>query len=261
MKARWILFLAVLLLFSACSKKKVKHTFTDELLLPMTPVKNQGKSELCWAYAMLAMIETEHILRGDSVNLSPVYVGRKMMLHPSPNTKHPQRAMGQTLLNVMKREGIVPYDVLPDDATDELPTPQSVFMLGAKYTPSEFAHSVCAPGEYLSLTCFPDSPYYKKIVVPVPDNWEKNRLLNLPLDTLRQHIDSALHHRHPVCWESRGHAMCIVGLAHDENQRPYYIMKNSWGTNGPHKGLVYMSARKMWKDMIALYLTKEAYDL
>jgi bleomycin hydrolase len=261
MKARWILFLAVLLLFTACSKKKVKHTFTDELLLPMTPVKNQGKSELCWAYAMLAMIETEHILRGDSVNLSPVYIGRKMMLHPSPNTKHPQRAMGQTLLNVMKREGIVPYDVLPDDATDELPTPQSVFMLGEEYTPCEFAHSVCAPDEYLSLTCFPDSPYYKKIVVPVPDNWEKNRLLNLPLDTLRQHIDSALHHRHPVCWESRGHAMCIVGLAHDENQRPYYIMKNSWGTNGPHKGLVYMSARKMWKDMIALYLTKEAYDL
>ena len=261
MKARWILLLAVLLLFSACSKKKVNHTFTDELLLPMTPVKNQGKSELCWAYAMLAMIETEHILRGDSVNLSPVYIGRKMMLHPSPNTKHPQRAMGQTLLNIMQREGIVPYKVLPDNATDSLPTPQLVFMLGEEYTPCEFAHSVCAPDEYLSLTCFPDSPYYKKIVVPVPDNWEKNRLLNLPLDTLRQHIDSALHHRHPVCWESRGHAMCIVGLAHDENQRPYYIMKNSWGTNGPHKGLVYMSARKMWKDMIALYLTKEAYDL
>ncbi len=118
MKTRWILFLAVLLLFSACSKKKVKHTFTDELLLPMTPVKNQGKSELCWAYAMLAMIETEHILRGDSVNLSPVYIGRKMMLHPSPNTKHPQRAMGQTLLNIMQREGIVPYKVLPDNATD-----------------------------------------------------------------------------------------------------------------------------------------------
>ena len=44
----------------------------------MTPVKNQGKSELCWAYAMLATIETEHLLRGDSVNLSPQYLGRML---------------------------------------------------------------------------------------------------------------------------------------------------------------------------------------
>ena len=251
MKAKWMVILAVLILFAACSRKQ-QHTFTNELLLPMTPVKNQGKSELCWAYAMLATIETEHLVRGDSVNLSPVYIGRMRKAKS-------QRAMGQTLLNMIQKYGIVPYDVLPDDAPDDLPTPKWVFMLGARYTPWEFAHSVCAPDEYLSLTCFPDSPYYKKIVVPVPDNWEKNQLMNMPMDTLRSHIDSALHHRHPVCWESRGHAMCIVGTARDENGRPYYIMKNSWGPKGPHKGLVYMSARKMWKNMIALYLTKEAF--
>ena len=267
MKARWTFFLAVLILFAACSRKQ-QHTFTDELLLPMTPVKNQGKSELCWAYAMLAMIETEHLMRGDSVNLSPVYVGRMLKDYQSVNGKSvngksvngkSQRAMGQTLLNMIQKYGIVPYDVLPDDATDELPTPQWVFMLGARYTPWEFAHSVCAPDEYLSLTCFPDSPYHKKIVVPVPDNWEKNALLNIPLDTLRTHVDRALRHRHPVCWESRGHAMCIVGMARDEAGRPYYIMKNSWGPKGPHKGLVYMSVRKAWHDAIAIYMTKEAY--
>ena len=254
-----MLLLAVPMLLAACSRKQ-PHTFTDELLLPMTPVKNQGKSELCWAYAMLATIETEHLVRGDSVNLSPVYIGRMLKGDSQkPNAKS-QRAMGQTLLNMIQRYGIVPYDVLPDDATDELPTPRWVFMLGARYTPWEFAHSVCAPDEYLSLTCFPDSPYHQRIVVPVPDNWEGNRLLNLPLDTLRSRIDSALHHRHPVCWESRGHAMCIVGTAHDEGGRPYYIMKNSWGPKGPHNGLVYMSKRKMWKDMIALYLTRDAFE-
>ena len=277
MKARWILFGAVLMLFAACSQKQ-QHTFTNELLLPMTPVKDQGKTELCWAYAMLATIETEHLLRGDSVNLSPVYIGRmlkmekttvstsrlrnggneKLVNGKSVNSKS-QRAMGQTLLNMIQKFGIVPYDVLPDDATDDLPTPKWVFMLGTRYTPWEFAHSVCAPDEYLSLTCFPDSPYYKKIVVPVPDNWEQNRLINLPLDTLRQHVDSALHHRHPVCWESRGHAMCIVGMARDEGGRPYYIMKISWGPQGPHKGLVYMSARRAWRDAIAIYMTRDAF--
>ncbi len=245
------IFMVVALLLFGCNDKPSKE-YVHDILLPMTPIKDQGQSQLCWAYAMLATIETEHILRGDSVNLSAVYVGRMLK-------RKNQRAMGQTALNLMTRYGIVGYDVLPDDATPELSTPKWVFMLGARYTPLEFAHSVCAPEEYLSLTCWPDSPYYKKIEVPVPDNWEHNRLLNIPLDTLKAHTDRALQHRHPVCWESRGHAMAIVGLAHDKAGEPYYVMKNSWGTDQPHGGLVYMPVDKMWRDMIALYMTKEAY--
>ena len=253
-KEQYLLFLVLsTFLLMGCSNRPPKE-YIHDVLLPMTPVKDQGKTELCWAYAMLATIETEHILRGDSVNLSAQYLGRMLK-------RKNQRAMGQTALNLMTRYGIVGYDVLPDDATQELSTPKWVFMLGAKYTPLEFAHSVCAPGEYLSLTCWPDSPYYKKIEVPVPDNWEHNRLLNIPLDTLKAHVDRALQHRHPVCWESRGHAMAIVGLAHDKAGEPYYVMKNSWGTDQPHGGLVYMPADKMWRDVIALYMTKEAYGL
>ena len=253
----------LVIVLAGCSKKP-RHTFTDLVKLPMTPVKDQGKRQLCWAYAMLATIETEHLLCGDSVNLSAVYIDRVLpdytrssfLVPPSSNK---ERAMCQTLLTVIGRYGIVPYDVLPDDASDGMPTPQWVFMLGARYTPQEFAHSVCAPDEYLSLTCFPDSPYYKKIVVPVPDNWEGNRMLNGPLDTLRRHVDRALRHRHPVCWESRGHAMSVVGMARDENRRPYYIMKNSWGSRGPYDGLAYMSVGKMWNDMIAIYMTADAW--
>ena len=133
-------------------------------------------------------------------------------------------------------------------------------MGGVRYTPQEFAHSVCAPDEYLALTCQPDSPYYKKALVDVPDNWEGNRMLNVPLDTLRLHVDRALRHRHPVCWESKGHAMTIIGMARDEKKRPYYILKNSWGRRGSHKGLVYMHARKLWRDMLAVYMTRDAYN-
>lgn len=245
--------MVVALLLTGCSDRPPKE-YVHDVLLPMTPIKDQGQSQLCWAYAMLATIETEHILRGDSVNLSAVYVGRMLK-------RNNQRAMGQTALNILQRDGVVGYDVLPDDATKELSTPKWVFMLGARYTPKEFAHSVCAPDEYLSLTCWPDSPYYKKVEVPVPDNWEHNRLLNIPLDTLKAHVDRALQHRHPVCWESRGHAMAIVGLAHDSQKHRYYVMKNSWGTDQPHGGLVYMPADEMWRDVVALYMTKEAYSL
>lgn len=243
-----------------------QHTFTHKLMLPMTPVKDQGDTELCWAYAMLATIETEHILRGDSVNLSPQYLGRMLKKYQSSKFKNSgfkstERGMGQTALNLLERYGVVGYDVMPDDATADLPTPKNVYMLGAKYTPLEFAHSVCAPDEYIGLTSVPDSPYYQKIVVPIPDNWEHNRLLNIPLDSLRRHVNRALHHRHPVCYESVAHAMCIVGIARDEENHPYYIMKNSWGTNQPYDGLVYVPVRNLWRDVAAIYMTKEAYSL
>ena len=250
LKSRYFLLLA--LLFVACSEQP-QHTFTNELLLPMTPVKDQGDTELCWAYAMLATIETEHLLRGDSVNLSPQYLGRMLK-------RKNQRAMCQTALNLLEQYGVVGFDVMPDDATPDLPTPKNVFLLGATYTPLEFAHSVCAPDEYVSLTSFPDSPYYKKIDVPIPDNWEHNRLLNIPSDTLHKHVNRALKRRHPVCYESREHAMTIVGMARDEKGHAYYILKNSWGTNQPHEGLVYMPVRRLWRDAVALYMTRDAYE-
>ena len=274
MMGRVLSILIVLAVLTGCGRKRVSRAdVTVDILLPTTPVKDQGKSQLCWAYAMLATIETEHLLRGDSVNLSAVYVGRMLEAERgkreegrgkkeevSEKDTQWQRAMCQTLLNIIQRYGIVPYDVLPDDATPDLPTPHWVFMLGMKYTPLEFAHSVCAPNEYLSLTCLPDSPYYRPIDVPIPDNWEHNRLLNIPLDTLKQRVERALDNRHPVCWESKGHAMAIVGKAHDKRGRTYYIMKNSWGTSEQSDGMVYLSARKMWRDMVALYLTRDAYD-
>ena len=257
------LLMALVVLCMGCQEKP--HTYVHEVLLPMTPVKNQGKSELCWAYAMLATIETEHLLRGDSVNLSAQYVGRMLKEYQGSmfqvsDSKLTQRGMGQTLLNIAKRYGLVGYEVMPDETNDLLPTPKNVFLLGARYTPLEFAHSVCAPDEYIGLTCFPDSPYYQKIDVPILDNWEHNRLMNIPLDTLCSHVNHALRHRHPVCWESRGHAMAVVGIAHDEEQHAYYIMKNSWGTNQPYGGLVYMPVRRMWNEVVAIYMTREAYD-
>ena len=74
MKPYLIIYIVVGMLLAGCQRNRPKHTFTNELLLPMTPVKNQGESELCWAYAMLATIETEHLLRGDSVNLSGSWI-------------------------------------------------------------------------------------------------------------------------------------------------------------------------------------------
>ncbi len=37
------------------------------------------------------------------------------------------------------------------------------------------------------------------------------------------------------------HGMLIYGIAKDQNDKPYFLMKNSWGTEGKYKGIWYVS--------------------
>lgn len=270
---RLAFFLLVICLV-ACQKRPVVE-FTDEVRLPMTPVKDQGHTNFCWAYAMLATIETEHIERGDSVHLSPTYIERMVK-------RRSLRGMGSTLLNIIGKRGIVSYDAYPDTSYHKLPRPQWVFMLGVRYTPLEFAHSVCAPDEYIAVSSNEKYPYNKEVVLDLPDNWEHNRFLNIPKDSLLAHVERAVRNRHAVCWEGdtneRGfsfeegiadshndgtptdnHCMEIIGIARDPHHRLFFTMKNSWGTANPYGGLMYMSAEYLRDKTVAVYMTREAY--
>lgn len=272
---RLVFIFLIVACFTACQKRP-KVVFTDEVRLPMTPIKDQGYTQYCWAYAMLSTIETEHILRGDSVHLSTAYIDRVVK-------KRHLRAMAPTLLNIIAREGIVSYDAYPDSSYHQLPRPQWVFMLGARYTPVEFAHSVCAPDEYISLTTTDDFPYYQEVILNLPDNWERNRFFNIPKDSLLAHVERAIRSRHAVCWEgdtdeygfsfeegiadshycttpTDNHCMAIVGIARDPHGRLFFTMKNSWGKNNPYDGLMYMSAEYLRDKTVAVYMTREAYE-
>ena len=55
------------------------HQFKTDVMLKSTPVKNQGRSSLCWAYAMLGTIESERLMMGDSVNMSVDYLARMLL--------------------------------------------------------------------------------------------------------------------------------------------------------------------------------------
>ena len=164
--------------------------------------------------------------------------------------------MGATLIDLIQKYGIVGYDAM---RSADAPAPRFVFMLGAEYTPQEFARSVCAPGEYVALTSTDDEPYGQEVDIKEPDNWLHQRFLNIPMDTLLLKTVHAVRRHHGVCWESRSHAMAIVGLAHDDQGRKYFVMKNSWGTNRPHKGLEYLSFKKFRESTLAVEMTKEAY--
>ena len=250
---RFFYFMAVLLLLS-CARQEPRH-FTHEVLNRMTPVKDQGESQTCWIYAMLAAIETEHLAWGDSVNLSPYYIEK--MLEQEPEAPKSKRGMGATLLRLIQKYGIVGYDAMRSVDT---PPPTWVFMLGATYTTQEFARSVCAPDEYLALTSNDDEPYYQTTDINGADNWLHDHFYNIPMDSLLAKTERAVRRHHGICWESKSHAMAIVGIAHDDSGGKYFVMKNSWGTDGPYKGLDYLSFDDFRHTTLAVEMNKAAYQ-
>lgn len=307
-------------------KDESKRKFTVELRLPTTPVKDQGSSSLCWVYAMLATLETEHIMRGDSVNLSPDYVAR-MYLSEQANRRRllpnkvvqkeagiTTRGMCTMALDLIQTYGLQHYDAYrhkPNmdynvlcrkldygNDTEKLldkyigPLPNQVFMLGALYTPLEFAHSVCTDDEYVALTSFTHHPYGQRFPLEVPDNYFHDTFLNVPLDTMRNRIVQSLRSGHPVCWEgdtsepgflfgegyavlknekkkvtaerrqasfearrtTDDHVMEIVGLAHDQHGRRFFLCKNSWGTDNRYGGFMFLSENYVRMKTIAVVL-------
>ena len=149
---------------------------------------------------------------------------------------------------------------------------------GKTYTPQAFAESLnINPSKYVELTSFTHHPFDECFVLEVPDNWEHASYYNVPLDSLEKYVVQSLENGKTVAWDgdtseegfmaqqglallpdslvtqenrqqgferfetTDDHMMHIVGMAHDEQGRRYYILKNSWGRVGPYKGLVYMS--------------------
>ena len=317
----FLIFSFTSFLFVSCNRQETAkpNAFHNDVLLKTTPVKDQGKSELCWDYAMLATIETERLQLGDSVNLSPDYLAR-LWLQDQARTyyltrgrvKVTLRGMMPMTLHLMERYGIQPFDSyhpfgaisyialtkasmqvarastslrrLDDRLGDLLDKqigylPPTLFMLGMGYTPKQFAQSIYLPGNYVALTSFTHHPFGKPFVMESPDNRMLDSFYNIPIDQLMKTIISTLRHGHPVCWEGdisepgfdfyRGiamltnedhtptqqerqrafeqfqttddHCMELCGLAHDRHGRLFFIAKNSWGTQNPYGGFMYLS--------------------
>ncbi len=309
--------------FAGCGEKTADNTaasdkMTIDIRLKTTPVKDQGRSGLCWDYAMLATIETEHLMQGDSVNLSPDFVARKFIEEQAGEAFFTRRGsitmrgMMTTALRLIGTYGLTQYDAFhaePDadynvtlrkarqivrgsltygqmdfrlsqllDNAIHTDAPR-VYMLGAVYTPQEFAHSVCREGEYAAYTSFTHHPFGQGFAVEVADNHYHDSYMNVPVDSLLSMTVSSLQNGHPVCWEgdvsedgfsfARGiarlgaplsgnvqerrqrdfenrlttddHCMEIMGIAHDAGGRRYFIMKNSWGTSNPYHGYMFVS--------------------
>ena len=60
-------------------------------------------------------------------------------------------------------------------------------------------------------------------------------------------------------WETTDdHGMHIIGRAHDQNGTTYYIVKNSWNTDNPYKGYLYVSKAYVAYKTISIMVHKDA---
>ena len=313
-----------------------KKVFKDEVRLKTTPVQSQGHSTLCWIYAMLGTIETEHLMQGDSVVLSSDYLAR-MLLTEQVRERYltkgrkpiSMRGMMPMAIHLLEQYGVEPlasyhakskinYHVvgrkleqitdvalarrqglehLEERVNDLLDStidfmPKFVFMLGAEYTPLEFAHSVCQKDEYQAFTSFTHHPFNEPFVLELADNQMNDAFMNVPIDTLMNRIDSSLRAGHPVCWEgdvsepgfsfkkgiatiavssdvqslrqeqfeqfktTDDHCLVLVGIARDEKNEKYYLAKNSWGTHNVYGGFMYLSENYVKLKTIAVMIRR-----
>ena len=172
--------------------------------------------------------------------------------------------------------------------------PESFVYEGKTYTPQSFAQSLGLNfDDYVSLTSYLHHPFREWIVIEAPYKWRLKPSYNIPIDELMNALDAALDAGYTVAWGgdvsggltvkgtaelpdsvqptqqlrqeqwddwrfTYDHVMLIYGKAIDENGKPYYIVKNTWGKVGPYAGIWYMSRDYMALNTTYIFLNRRA---
>ncbi|MBO6083245.1 MAG: aminopeptidase [Bacteroidales bacterium] len=98
--------------------------------------------------------------------------------------------------------------------------PETFQYNGKTYTPMSFAKMLGFDdlSDYIEITSFSHHPFYQRIPLEIPDNWDHELLWNVPLDDFMAIIDNALTNGYTVAWDgdltsgefnhNRGIAIC-----------------------------------------------------
>ena len=98
--------------------------------------------------------------------------------------------------------------------------PETFQYNGKTYTPQSFAKMLGLDdmSDYIEITSFSHHPFYQRVPLEIPDNWDHELLWNVPLDDFMAIIDNALTNGYTVAWDgdltsgefnhNRGIAIC-----------------------------------------------------
>ena len=80
--------------------------------------------------------------------------------------------------------------------------PEKFTYKNKEYTPISFAASLgLKMDDYIELTSFTHHPWYQKMEIEVPDNWEHQLSYNIPLDELIAVMDFSIDKGYTLCWD------------------------------------------------------------
>ena len=109
------------------------------------------------------------------------------------------------------------FNDMLDAYLGKLPT---TFTINNKsYDPVSFTKSTgFNADDYVEITSYTHVPFYKKVMIDIPDNWSQDLYYNLPIDELVEVVKSALKNGYSVCWDgdvsdrgfSHGNGVAIV---------------------------------------------------
>ncbi len=179
-----------------------------------------------------------------------------------------------------------------------LGTPLATFQYKGKlYSPKTFADEYVGinPDEYIEITSYKQSDFYKMFVLNIPANWNENTYLNLPLTEFEKTIDYALENGYSLAWDGDAseslfdfkkgilrlsadeeniivtqnlrqetfenktttddHNMHLIGKVENKEGKVFYLLKNSEGNNDMG-GYVYMSKNALLLKTISVLVHK-----
>ena len=98
--------------------------------------------------------------------------------------------------------------------------PETFEYNGKTYTAKSFAEAIGLTNldDYVEITSLSHHPFYEMVTLEVPDNWDNQKLQNVPLEDFIAIIDNALKNGYTVAWDgdlasgeynhNRGIAIC-----------------------------------------------------
>jgi bleomycin hydrolase len=92
------------------------------------------------------------------------------------------------------------FEKVMDVYLGEVPT--SFEWKGKTYTPRSFADQVVGikPAEYIEFSSFSNYPYYTQVPLLVQDNWDFQKVTNVPISDITSIIDHAIANGYTIAW-------------------------------------------------------------
>lgn len=278
MKAKNLLpFLILSALLCSCGGKPqavAPEGFRADITLKTTPVKDRGASPVGWCCAMLDVIETEHLMQGDSVNLSSDYVMRCWLrkqtqeyMRSNGSSDITATGIAPTVTVLLRQYGCFPYDsysnprpvnygvlvrrlkMLADVAMARGDTEEECMKSIDSLLDKEIGflpkHVYMLRAEYTPLEFAHSVCGKDEYVTLMPSERTDCAGTVMPSDSIYAYICRSLEDRHPVLWAgdaAADGAVAIIGTGHDRNGDAYFVAKGTRADSGKQGDRLYLKA-------------------